>query len=756
MLAAGGALVIPPAIAARDPAVWRTLLADTAVTIWNSVPALMELLVTYVAGRNERLPAGLRLVMLSGDWVPVHLPDQVHALAEGAQVFSLGGATEAAIWSILYPVAAVDPAWTSIPYGTPMHNQQFYVLDERLEPRPEWVPGALYIGGAGLARGYLNEPGLTAERFAPNPFIENKEHRTKNKELTGRGAEEETAQSPISNFQSPISNRLYKTGDLGRYLPDGTIEFLGREDFQVKIGGYRIELGEIEAALGQHPNVRNAVVTAVGEPRGVRRLVAYVVPGQEQRTKNQEQRREAPDSQFSILNSQFPGELRDPTLRAPWARLAYKMEQPGMRRDVSPSGIVLAAPQRDAAALARMLQRRSVRTWEPQPIPFAQFSAFLGCLQQIAMADRLLPKYHYPSAGSLYPVQTYLYIKAGRVEGVPPGTYYYHPTEHRLAPLALGAQLDRAVHAAVNQALFDDSAFSLFLVGQMGAITPVYGERARDFCLLEAGAMVQELMTSAPASAIGVCPIGALDEARVREALALEPSHEVLHSLLGGGVSPLSVVSGQLQPTENKEQRTQNKEWGSLDNGQPGALWAADNGQLTRDLRQFLRDRLPGYMVPSAFVLLDALPLTPNGKVDRRALPVPAPPTTDVPAAPAEPSSSGMAEPVTATDLEQALVEIWEQVLGMKRVGVTDNFFELGGSSVHLIQVQQRLRAVLGREVAAVELFTHPTIRALVQHLGAAEGPPKAQQPAAREEIDERVQQQRKAIGRYRQRKNQQ
>jgi amino acid adenylation domain-containing protein len=248
LLAAGGAVVIPEAAAGRDPGRWLELMDEHGVTVWNTVPALLEMLVEYAAGEGALLPASLRLVLLSGDWVPVSLPGQLRELCRGkVEVVSLGGATEASIWSILYRIGEVDPAWRSIPYGRAMANQRFEVLDSRLEPRPLWVPGELYIGGLGLARGYWRDEAKTAAAFVTRP-------------ATGE--------------------RLYRTGDLGRWLPDGTIEFLGREDLQVKINGYRIELGEIEAALARCPGVEAAVVTALaagGGPPNRRQLAAYVV-----------------------------------------------------------------------------------------------------------------------------------------------------------------------------------------------------------------------------------------------------------------------------------------------------------------------------------------------------------------------------------------------------------------------------------------------------------------------------------------------
>jgi amino acid adenylation domain-containing protein len=247
LLAAGGAIVLPESAETREPARWAERIARERVTIWNTVPALMEMLVHDLESRSQPLPPSLSLVLLSGDWIPVTLPDRIRALGENVRVISLGGATEASIWSICHPIDRVDPAWASIPYGRPLSNQTMHVLDEALEPRPASVPGQLYIGGIGLARGYWRDEEKTRVSFLVHP-------------RTGE--------------------RLYRTGDLGRSLPDGTIEFLGREDFQVKVQGYRVELGEIEAALAEHPAVRAGVVAALGE-RGQRRLVAYVVLGEE-------------------------------------------------------------------------------------------------------------------------------------------------------------------------------------------------------------------------------------------------------------------------------------------------------------------------------------------------------------------------------------------------------------------------------------------------------------------------------------------
>jgi amino acid adenylation domain-containing protein/non-ribosomal peptide synthase protein (TIGR01720 family) len=243
ILGSGGAIVVPDGGARRDPAQWAALVREHGVTVWNSVPALFEMLVDYAGGRSDVLGSSLRLALLSGDWIPLTLPEGARELLPEAELISLGGATEGSIWSIHFPIEDVDPNWPSIPYGRPMANQHIFVLDDELMPRPVWVPGEICIAGDGLSSGYWRDDEKTAERYPEDPW-------------TGE--------------------RIYRTGDLGRWLPDGNVEFLGRTDFQVKIRGYRVELAEIEAALLEHPAVEAAAVSAVGERS--KRLVAYTVP----------------------------------------------------------------------------------------------------------------------------------------------------------------------------------------------------------------------------------------------------------------------------------------------------------------------------------------------------------------------------------------------------------------------------------------------------------------------------------------------
>jgi amino acid adenylation domain-containing protein len=242
-LAAGAAIVMPSGSAPPDPGRWLAQASAFSVTIWNSVPALMEMAVTHLELGAARAPATLELVLLSGDWISVSLPNRISKQFPDCVVVSLGGATEASIWSIAHVIHRVEPTWASIPYGRALSGQSFHVLDDEMRPCATNQRGELYIGGTGVAVGYWRDPSRTAASFVPDP-------------RTGE--------------------RVYRTGDDGRWMPDGEIEFLGRRDNQVKLRGYRIELGEIEAALLAHPAVREAA--AMLKPHaGGPRLVAFAV-----------------------------------------------------------------------------------------------------------------------------------------------------------------------------------------------------------------------------------------------------------------------------------------------------------------------------------------------------------------------------------------------------------------------------------------------------------------------------------------------
>jgi amino acid adenylation domain-containing protein/natural product biosynthesis luciferase-like monooxygenase protein len=672
-LAAGATIVIPEASLHPAPAQWLRTIIRTGATVWNSVPALLQVLVEEVESSSIR-PDTLRLAMLSGDWIPLNLPGRLRAAAADVQVLAMGGATEASIWSNYKWVDAVDPEWASIPYGRPLANQRFHVLNAALRPCPDWVEGELYIAGSGLARGYWRGEEITEASFIIHP-------------RTGE--------------------RLYRTGDLGRYLPDGEIEFLGRRDLQVKVHGHRIELGEIEAMLAQYPGVRSAVVTAQGEKFQEKRIIAYVVPEGgfdpedirlflSQKLPNymvpsayvpldalpltpngKINRKNLPQPDFASSTRQreivSPRSETERLIAAIWsevlghatlgihdnffelggqslsllrvrsalgeklnreiaistlfeyptiADLAAHLEEAGSRNEYSrltlargearkqwqahgqrlapvtasavagPGGPVDTALDRVLAriqaspnwwrhrlagdalptivdpvereafakrrlglrspvngsvalgeaaefdALAVMVRRQSARHFTHRPISADSLGRLLSCLRSRPHAGAW--KYRYASAGGLYPVQLYAAIHDSPESDhrhLVPGTYYYAPDSHSLEMLTPGALFDGSMHLAINQPVFQEAAFSLFLISEQAAVEPMYGQEALRFALLEAGMMAQLLDEAAPQCGFGLCHIGGIDFEPCRAWFGLEKSHVLLHSFLGGGLA---------------------------------------------------------------------------------------------------------------------------------------------------------------------------------------------------------------------------
>jgi len=248
-LCTGGCLHVLSQERASDPVALADYFARYPIDCLKIVPSHLEALLTSPS--PERVLPRKRLV-LGGEASSWNLIKKLQVLAPDCVILNHYGPTETTVGVLTYRVekGPIDSRSATLPIGRPISNTEIYLLDSHLRPVPIWVPGELYIGGDSVTRGYLNRPELTAEKFIPNPF------------------------------SAEPRSRLYKTGDLARYLPDGSIEFLGRIDNQVKIRGFRIELGEIEAVIGQHAAVEQAVVMAREDSPGNKRLVAYVVSKQ--------------------------------------------------------------------------------------------------------------------------------------------------------------------------------------------------------------------------------------------------------------------------------------------------------------------------------------------------------------------------------------------------------------------------------------------------------------------------------------------
>ncbi len=242
-LSVGAALVMISD--ARDSNEIISALIDKHITVWNSVPVICSIVAQNILKRGMPYNFPLRQILLSGDWIPLDLPNKAKSIFHKAEFMSLGGATEASIWSIYYDVKEMNADWKSIPYGIPMKNQAMYVLNFNLELCPVDVVGEIYIGGVGVAQGYCRDIEKTNCSF----------------------------------IEHSLWGRIYKTGDMGALRKDGYIEFLGRIDTQVKIRGHRIELEEIEYAINNISGIEKSVVSHIINNNGNKQLIAYYIPG---------------------------------------------------------------------------------------------------------------------------------------------------------------------------------------------------------------------------------------------------------------------------------------------------------------------------------------------------------------------------------------------------------------------------------------------------------------------------------------------
>lgn len=589
---------IPEAIENKNIDELASFARRASVSIWNSVPTLFHMYFGLATKQKQYEIPSLRCVLLSGDWLCVKMCQQVRSQLPYVRLISLGGATEASIWSIYYPIDKVDPHWQSIPYGTALPGQQVLVYNNQMELCPPLVSGNLYIAGVGLSLGYTNDPTMNSKKFIEHQGI-----------------------------------RLYDTGDRGRYLPDFSVEFLGRRDNQVKIQGYRIELGEIEHQLKMSPAIKEAIVLASGKPREEKTLVAYIecydvqqnleelnlaeylthylpfymIPRcfikQEYWPLNSNgkiDRKQLPEPQTTSiikqpiketavkeqlrtiiqsilkindledekefltlgansidlvlisnrLQEQFgfsPGMSEMFRLKNLELLTQYYQEHQGRNKTIHRS--LLAGKEREQFKLSKKwiralvgeqitlhpegavhpIKTQSSRQFAGKPLSKQQLTQLLAILSQSQQGQEF--KAHYPSAGSLFPVQTYLMIKKNSVEDIDQGVYYFHPLENQL--IKLNTQTARAdqVHLAMNIPIGEQSCCSLFFFNSLDAIEPLYAESSLQYGLIEAGAMTQLLRMHASTLKIGICSIGQVNIDLIKTLAQLNSRYQFLHAL---------------------------------------------------------------------------------------------------------------------------------------------------------------------------------------------------------------------------------
>ncbi len=747
-LTEGGALVLVDETDRRDAHRWLALCERHAVTVWNSVPALMDMLLTAADGAS--LPASLRLALLSGDWIGLDLPGRLDRASDGrCRLVALGGATEAAIWSNAHEVTTVPAHWRSIPYGRPLANQRFRVVDPHGRDCPDWVPGELWIGGTGVARGYRGDPELTRERF------------------------------PRAS-----DGRWYRTGDQGRYWPDGTLEFLGRIDHQVKINGFRVELGEIESVLQTHPAVSHALAVVVGDR--TREIAAAFLPAPASAA--------VPPSAAAPMSAAVPPSAAPASASIP-GEVRRQDRADGRGRDAQEQEAELAETL--LAALVEPLLGPGERPVEVSALPVAEtgrplFAGWLDFLRERQVLTH--------SAGSVARGPRWAVARdATRADALRDGAAGSHlqqvvdgwagvmpllsavlagtadtealvddpvlsPDGLALRLPGVGACLDAVARAVAD--LHEDGGPALDVAewaGAGGRSAAALLERLKpgtvDYVLLDereartaaagvrlAGSGHQVRTARQDAFAVPESRLAAFDVLVANDALGREADPDAaarVLALLGRPGSRVFLVARETAsalavptvpatfPAVDAPRWLRALERAGFLHGEfsgresdgvvliTARLPDADGAGRAADpaaLRAWLADRLPAHMIPGSLVGLAELPLSSNGKVDRRR----AEQALRHAAAPAESVDDPPLGPV-----EEAVAELWARVLGTPVTARGAAFFALGGDSMAATRLVAAVRGRLGVELPMRDVLAAPTVAgmaALVSELRARSG----------------------------------
>jgi amino acid adenylation domain-containing protein/natural product biosynthesis luciferase-like monooxygenase protein len=719
-LITGARVVIASRQTGIDGAQLKEALEAAGVTMLQATPSTWRLLIE--AGW---IPARPLKILCGGEAMPV---DLAASLTErSASNWNLYGPTETTIWSTLSRVDAKQ----GVRIGRPISNTQLYVLDERGDLVPTGVAGELYIGGAGLARGYFGRPDLTAERFVPSLF--------------------------------GIGERLYRTGDLVRYLADGDIEYLGRLDHQVKLRGYRIELGEIEAALLAHDAVAQAVVVAREDGPGDTRLVAYVVPQQMQPAAK-------PAMPFGVFYFAEGGSGdQGSNIYRLYLESARRADALGLAAVWTPERHFTAVaasypnPSVLAAAIAATTSRVQLRAGSVvlplhDPLRVAEEWAVVDNLSGgragIAFAsgwladDFVLAPERYGDRAEITAAMIAEVRRLWRGESISRRNGAGKQIEVRTLPRPIQKDLPAWLTTSGSSRSFE-AAGALGINVLTGLLNQSIEELAENIAKYRRKLAVEGFDPSGFTVTVMLHTFVAQDE-QVALALTREPLRKYLAShaqlrerLLGetdlsaevreldndlmldellkryvGHISLLGSPSSCAGLVERLHSIGVNEiacliDFGVAEDNVLGNLVNIKRLQDVSDLRlrrAELQERLgrllPPYMVPNEIVVLDQLPLTANGKVDRRKL------STEF--APRDKRAAYVA-PRTAT--EQKLVEIWADVLSQPMPGIRDNFFELGGHSLQAIRLVDRIRTKMGVDLSLRQLFEAPTIQSLAHRM---------------------------------------
>lgn len=721
-LSSGGKLII-----ARNALELPDLPAREEVTLINTVPsAITELL------RMKAIPRSVRTVCLAGEPLRTALVDQIYGLGTVKRVYDLYGPSETTTYST-FTIRQED---TPATIGKPIANTRIYILDAYQRPVPIGIIGEVYIGGAGVARGYLYRPEMTSERFLSDPFS------------TGVGA------------------RVYRTGDRARYRADGNIEFLGRIDHQVKIRGYRIEPGEIEAHLLSHPQVKQALVMDYEESPGQRQLAGYVVP-----------KNVTPVELWPSSPSVAGEQLYDETMYDLMGNDDKRNQSflSAFRGTVKGKVVVDIGTGKDAllARLAIEAGARKVFAIELLEEPYRQALAQvqrLGLEKRITVLHGDATKLNLPEKADIAVAENVghiggaegleLLLKDARRHIKSGGSIIPNRAVTNIAAVSLPQEFLRdprfsMLGAKYAERLFNAAGYRYDLRLSVSGTSPEYLRSTKDVfenCDFTDPVNIEyqrelnlNITRSGPIDGfllwlqIHMVPGSVLDCMIDQDSWlpvylpVFSPAIDVKE---GDRISAV-VIARLAQNKWNKDYslkgtiRRGNTLIREFEFNSPHYARAYrqtafyqrlfTNGSIATNesislrlsgvnLRNWMKNELPAYMVPSTITVLEKMPLTPNGKVDRKALPNPQSAT-----------DHGDESPIAPRDaMERQLATLWSNLLGVKNVGVRDNFFDLGGHSLKGVQLFSEIEKTFGKRLRLATLFEAPTVEQLAAVLRGA------------------------------------
>lgn len=691
-LATGGCVHV----ISRERAESQTLLSDyfsrEQIDVLKIVPSHLAALQN--GPHPERVMPRRRLI-LGGEASRPESIRQLQRLAPSCEIYNHYGPTETTVGVLTYHVGTDLPAGCpTVPLGKPLPNTRVDILDDSGNAVTAGDEGEICIAGASVGRGYLNRPDLTTQKFVSDP----------------------TSSDPAM--------QMYRSGDRGRRLPDGNVEFLGRLDDQIKLHGNRIEPGEIEAALRESRGVREAVVLTREIEPGEKELVAYVVPTRTTQPLWQMPSVHAlPDgSQVAHLNRNETDYIYNEifVLQA-YLRHGIQIRDGDFVIDAGANiGLFTVFTSRLASNLR-------ILAFEPNPVAFACLKANAdACGADVTCLPVGLSREDKTAEMTAFSGLSLL-----------SGFHADADTEREVVrTFVLNQQTETLSERLVDQvgALIDTRMQPTKVAAHLRTLSDVISERRIDrIDLLKINVEKSELDVLLGLAEPDWCKIRQF-VIEVDTQADLKPITDLLAD---HGFEVLVEQDDLLKRTqlcyvyairsaEAGERLTRDQ----TPDAHLRALRPATAEILTSSsLRAWLKDRLPHYMIPSSFMLVDAIPLTPNGKIDRQALQALAP----------TPSASVLEREVAAprTDTEIALAAIWRELLQVEDIGVDDDFFELGGQSLMAIRAVSRIREAFGVDVSLRNIFDQPTLAGLAETIDGLSwmSKPAPHQTGVREEI---------------------